>query len=264
MEKQFELLTQQADLNSDNIMEITELLESNSDIVLKGNVGVPKGIQFQHWLLERHNAKVVDLLFISKLTDIEIEKFVQRSLTLENNRLPLDSTFLLALSSHCLSKQIEQGPQISNFCRDFAFHCSRWDTSLIFNGLGFEYLSKKSEKIKSIVYSFSVEIPILETSTLQLYKTINLGKFSSVNTHSRTNMPDFAVLAKNKVLHPVDKNFCTKIAELICRPHAIQPYEDCLNSIVRGKKSNTCITSSSSSQTSCISSIQQSFVVVSN
>ena len=215
-------------------------------------------------MLEEHKAEIGDLLFISKLTEIETGKFINRALTLENNRLPLETTFLLALSSHCVSHQVEQGPHVLEFCKNFAFYCTRWDTNLLFNGLGFEYTNEKSEKFKSIVYSFTVEIPILEATTLPLYKTINLGVFEGPNKLRRTTVAENAVLAKNGILHPINKNYCENIAgELICPPHAISPYDDCLHQIFEGKPSVSCITAHSATQTNCVESIQQSFVVIS-
>ena len=109
----------------------------------------------RHWISTLVTGKqetyVGDLLFIRKLTKIESEKFIKRALTLENNCVPLDTTFSLALSSHCLSNQIAQGPHISDFSTNFALFCTRWDTSLVFKGIGFEYVTESSEKMKSVV-----------------------------------------------------------------------------------------------------------------
>ena len=76
---------------------------------------------------------------ISELSIDEAKAFETNVLQLQNNRLPLDKNFLIALRAKCLAVQTVHAPVAQMFCNDLAFHATRWDTGLKFHGVGFEF-----------------------------------------------------------------------------------------------------------------------------
>ena len=255
MEKQIQLLNQQTDLNGENFQEISDFLQRDQNLVLNGEQGVPLEITFEKALLKTKHAEYRDLFHISRFNDIEFKNFVQHSLTLENNRLPLDPAFLLALAAHCLAQQVDKSSIGQTFCKDFAFHSTRWDTKFDFNGIGFEYT--ENAKMKSTIYSFSVEIPVLESTTLKLFTVINLGSFIAKKLVKRTKLSEFAVETESSIMHPILLSKCNKFQRnWFCPPDAIEVYDDCLHKIYRGNSSPSCIVSVFPTQINCIAIIQ--------
>ena len=262
MESQIQLLNQQTELNTENFVSITDMLQKNENLVLNGQLGVPMEVNFQQALLKEKKAEWRDLFHIDRMNDIAYRKLTQHSLTLENNRLPLDSAFLLALRAHCLAQQIDKSSTGDNFCKEFAFYSTRWDTSFDFKGLAFEY--NEEGKFKSTIYSFSVLIPVLEPTRLKLFQIFNMGKYVARNQIKRTEMPENAVQTQNMLLHPITLQMCQKIGgNFFCPPHAITAYNDCLNAIFLGDSSPTCIVTTSPTQSTCSALIQQDFIVIS-
>ena len=261
MEKQIKLLNQQTDLNGENFQEVSDFLQRDENLVLNGEQGVPLEITFEKALLKTKHAEYRDLFHISRFNDIEFKHFVQHSLTLEINRLPLDPAFLLALAAHCLAQQVDKSSIGQTFCKDFAFHSTRWDTKFDFNGIGFEYT--ENAKIKSTIYSFTVEIPVLESKTLKLLTVINLGSFISKKLIKRTKLSEFAVETESSIMHPISLAKCNKFqGNWFCPPDAIEVYDECLHNIFNGNSSPSCIVSVFPTQINCIANIQQDIVVV--
>ena len=154
MESQIQLLNQQTELNTENFVSITDMLQKNENLVLNGQLGVPMEVNFQQALLKEKKAEWRDLFHIDRMNDIAYRKLTQHSLTLENNRLPLDSAFLLALRAHCLAQQIDKSSTGDNFCKEFAFYSTRWDTSFDLKAWHLNIMKKENSNRRSTVFRF--------------------------------------------------------------------------------------------------------------
>ena len=265
--EQMGLVRKQVNLTNYNLMDVVDsLTDENDPMVLSNDPLVPMEILGEKAMLygmgrEEHT------WHITKLNTRETDKFKTNILTLQNNRLPLEEPFLIGMKAQCLALQNQKTEREMKFCTDFAFHSNRWDTSLHFEGIGFSYFDfvfRNHTVIKEVVYSFSINIPILEKPELTQYKIRNLGRFVTQTTLQITLLPNFAIMALNQILKPLDKSQCAQIGKLeICPLSAVLRYDDCLNKNFNGLRSTRCKTEEVNPQSTCISSLGKPFVAVS-
>ena len=190
---------------------------------------------------------------ISELSIDEARAFETNVLQLQNNRLPLNKNFIIALRAKCLSIQKITSTLAQTFCNDLAFHATRWDSGLKFEGVGFELENKR---LKSTIYSMEVQIPILYDGGLAEYDIINLGRFQTENLIRKIHLPDKAVITGAGTIRPLDETQCIKMSSYkVCPKHAIKPFSSCLQSIYNGKLSQDCTVGDHFSPSTCTSQI---------
>ena len=199
---------------------------------------------------------------ISQLSIDEAKVFEENVLQLQNNRLPLNKNFLIALRAKCLAIQTVSSTLAQTFCNDLAFHATRWDTGLKFEGIGFELDDAK--KIKSTVYSMEIEIPVLYDGGLDEYVIYNLGRFQAANQIRKIPLPDNAVITAAGDIRPLNTHTCMQMNNYkICPKHAVGPFSSCLQSIFQGKISTDCSTIDIISPSTCTSRIIENSMAIS-
>ena len=165
-------LSKVINLNEKNIAEIARKLKTDPEIVLSSATELAFDIKYRSSLTKNdfqpYRMDLTNSLHISELATTEYQKFTRSCLTLQNHRLPLEKNFLLAIRAKCLSLQLSNGPAEQKFCNELAFYSTRWDTGLEFHGIGLSYLDVNKTIIKDVIYSFSVDIPVLDGSPLQM------------------------------------------------------------------------------------------------
>ena len=261
-------LNKAVQITENNLKEIAEMLQVNENLVLTGSNTLPFEINFSASGVKagKLNTKfdIQTALHISRLNTAEFLQFKNQVLTLQNSRLPLQTSFLLALRAECLSLQINSGDKEMAYCNDVAFHATRWDTALKFEGVGLSYIDDKNTKIRSIIYGFTTDIPILSVKNLERYSVINLGLFQAKQIMKKVLLPPDAVISKSGIIHPFNKNKCMSLASgLACPSSAIATYDPCLHAVFNGTDSSSCHTVKIRSQTTCISQMKENYAIVS-
>ena len=261
-------LDKAVELNEDTLDEIASILKTAPSMVLTGKSTLPFDIRFEQSQVQQGllNTRfdVQNALHISRLNTAEFLKFQTNVLTLQNSRLPLDTSFLIALRAQCLSLQIHPTTKEKKFCNELAFYSTRWDTGVSFNGIGLTYLDEDETMVKSVIFSFSVEIPVLYADDLEQLDIINLGRFESPGTVNRVQLPDFGIITKSGILHPFLKDKCIQLeSSTVCPTLAIGNYDECLHSTLNGTLSAKCKLEKLQTQKTCIDEVSETFVVVS-
>lgn len=86
---------------------------------------------------------------------------------LTTQRMPLFSKLILSIRAHCLSvKEIEDTYLAQEFCKAFALHTTRFNTSLRFSGLGLTKLGNE-RNLRSRVFDsklIDIQLQILDTT----------------------------------------------------------------------------------------------------
>jgi len=261
-------LSQSVKLNQENLKMVAKLLEKQPNIVLTGEASLPFDVRYESSLIKQGKLDtrydIDKSLHISRLNSEELHKFQNYILTLQNSRLPLDKTFLLALRAECMSLQIQKLGKRLQFCNELAFHASRWDSGLNFQGVGLTYLDKAETMIRSIIYSFEVDIPVLYEDNLEHFQLINLGTFISSDVIKTISLPSDAVVTKSGIIHPFKKDLCTSLSStLVCPTEAINTFDPCLHAVYNGTLSPDCEAQKSPSQSTCVSKVMENYAIVS-
>ena len=193
-EKSLKSLTSAVELDHSTLSSVIHQLRISPDLILAPNVtSVPITYQYMKALIkesskfERYYAD-----HISEFCESEAKTIELNILQLQNNRLPLDRNFLVAVRAKCLSLQKIEKTLAHEFCNDLAFHATRWDTGLKFLAVGFE--TNKKGDTTATVYSLALDIPILHDGGLPEFSIINIGRFQSENLIRKIALPSKAVI----------------------------------------------------------------------
>ena len=133
------------------------------------------------------------------------KEITESILTLRNHRLPLNPVFLDAIKAHCIAHQKVDEEQAADFCTNFSFHSSRWDTKLRFLGMGLttwdrkdaKTLGKEDMEIKQVIVSIRVEIPRMKLKAKK-FTAVNLGFFKEDNSRWKVDVPQHLVVMPSK------------------------------------------------------------------
>ena len=207
------------------------------------------------------NKKIVKIRSLNPYT---VTRIIQTTRTHSGNRLPLEDTFLLALRAKCLSIQRIDSIEIKEYCNDLAFYSTRRDTSLKFRGLGLTFFDDQRTKIQSIIYRFSLKIPILDGRNLQQLEIVNLGRYFSIGNISRVTLPEHGILNQNNNLFPLNVDKCTKLrSSTMCPVHAIMPFDPCLDAVYHGNHTSSCSWTKQSTVETCSKYDGATFTIIS-
>ena len=261
-------LSKVININEKNINKIAQQLKADPNVILSSNFELPFDIQYRAALTKTDfralRGDISNSLHISDLTTSEYLKFKENGLTLQNHRLPLTKNFLLAVRTKCLSLQSTVGQIEEKFCNDLAFYSTRWDTGLRFHGVGIVYIDEEQTMIKDVVYSSSIDIPVLQGQPLQKVTILNLGRFINLNEVKTVRLPTHAVLTKSNSIRPLELSSCKQSAELtVCPSWAISLFSECLHSIYNGSLSTSCTTEITPVKSTCVGQVHDNFVLVS-
>ena len=188
--------------------EFAEALKLNPKIVLAGNPDLPFDIRRDMATTQKgtFGSQLREINHISRHAFSQYTDFKKLVLTLQNQQLPLDTTFLLAVRAKCLSLQKVVDSSSKGFCNDFAFQLTKEDSSLKYRGVGLSFLDPLQKRIDSIIYSFQIAIPILDTRKLTQYDILNLGRFLRPTEIQRLKMPENGIITKSGNLHAISVN----------------------------------------------------------
>ena len=186
-------------------------------------------------------------------------------LELQSNKLPLQQTFIKALKAKCLAVQRSIDSFSKNFCREYVFRATKFDTQLEFLGSGLVFLDNKHKNIKGVMYTFKTSIPILDEIKLPRFSISNLGRYIEKYRIKKAYLPSNAVLSRSNQLEPLEISACIKLKRfLVCPPHAISFHNSCLQSIFANDKKDSCQTRILNVHSSCQTKISEKFVLVSS
>ena len=242
------------------VAELAEFFDAEPSLVLVGDPDLPFDIRTESGYIQRGEIGTkydTDRTFhISRHAAKQYDDFKHNVLTLQNERLPLDETFLLAMRAKCLSLQTEMTDKIIQFCNEFAFHTTRWDTSLEFQGVGLNFLDMEQTQIDGIIYSFQVDIPVLDDRELEHSRIINLGRFKPDSSFAQVELPSHAIINRSGSIHGLMTDKCTLFKSMqVCPPHSILSHDDCLSAVFNGTSSTKCTWQTSIIDETCISEV---------
>ena len=199
---------------------------------------------------------------ISDLSSEEAKTFEDNVLQLQNNRLPLNKDFLIAVRARCMALQPSTITEAQSFCNDLAFYATRWNSGLQFNGVGFEL--DKERRLKSTIYSITIKIPILQSSGLREFDIVNMGRFQAANIIRKINLSKKAVIKASGNIHPFDDTKCLQLNKYkVCPEDAIEPFSSCLQSIFSQKITKNCKTYDEVTPTTCVGTFHGSTMIIS-
>lgn len=182
---------------------IKRIRKSKRPIVAYGGLQIPNDAKAIKEIMEGADQEI-NRYFAE--TSASLGKEITESiLTLKNHRLPLNPTFLSAIKAHCIAYQKVEEDQAKEFCNNFAFHSTRWDTKLRFLGMGIttwdrkdaKTLTKDDMEIKQVIISMRVYIPRMKLKAKK-YTTINLGYFKQDNSRWKVDVPQHLVVMPSK------------------------------------------------------------------
>ena len=248
--------------------ELAEFFDAEPSLVLVGDPDLPFDIRAESGFIQKGAIGTkydTDRTFhISRHAAKQYDDFKHHVLTLQNQRLPLDETFLLAIRAKCLSLQTGETDKIIQFCNEFAFHTTRWDTSLEFQGVGLNFLDMEQSQIDGIIYSFQIDIPVLDDRELEHLRIINLGRFKPDSSFARVELPSHAVINRSGRIHGLKTDQCTLFKSMqVCPPNSILSHDDCLTAVFNGTSSTKCTWQTSIIDETCISEVLETSVIVS-
>ena len=192
-----------------------------------------------------------------------VEKLENYMMTLENNRLPKQKTFILAVRTKCLASQRTINSSTREFCRKFSLRTTKSNTGLEFLGSGLKYFDREQSKIKGVMFSFQLYIPILDDVSLPQFQIVNLGRFVDSNRIKKAILPAFAVKSRSGTIEPLNRESCFDLHKsLICPSNAISAHDDCLQSIYDTNNTSICKIVIVNSQISCQTQTFPKFLVV--
>ena len=263
-EQALKSLTNAVEFDHEGLNSVVRQLRVDSELVLSPNVSsIPafyaylKAKTIHEDFDPSRNVRKYQRFYPNHISQFSLEEsraFEQNVLQLQNNRLPLNKNFLLALRAKCLAVQTISSALAQTFCNDLAFHATRWDTGLKFEGIGFEF--NENKKFKSTVYSMEIQIPILYDGGLTEYDIINLGRFQSANTIRKIPLPVKAVITAAGDIRPLnDKNCIRMNTYKVCPKHAIGPFSSCLQSVYDAQISADCPVIDVISPSTCTSQV---------
>ena len=270
-EQALKSLTRAVEFDHETLDSVVNQLQVDKDLVLAPNVSsVPTFYKYMkakttHADFDPNkNVRKFQRFYANHISELSIDEaraFEKNVLQLQNNRLPLDKNFLIALRAKCLAVQTVHAPVAQMFCNDLAFHATRWDTGLKFHGVAFEFDQKK---IKSTIYSIEVQIPILYEGSLAEYEIINLGRFITENTVRKISLPEKAVVTAAGDIRPLSDNKCIKMQKYkVCPRHAIGPFSSCLQSVFNAALSLDCPVVDTLSPSTCTSQLKKGYMAIS-
>ena len=264
-------LTNAVEFDHESLKSVVNQMRVNQDLVLAPNVSsIPTFYAYMKSKTTHEdfdpnkNVRKFQRFYANHISELSIDEakaFEQNVLQLQNNRLPLNKNFIIALRAKCLSLQKITSKLAQTFCNDLAFHATRWDSGLKFDGVGFELNNKH---LKSTIYSIEVKIPILYDGGLTEYDVINLGRFQDENRIRKIPLPPKAVLTSAGTIRPLDEKQCIQMQSYkVCPKHSIKPFSSCLQSVFNGELSKDCTAKDSFSPSTCTSEIFNSAIAIS-
>ena len=172
---------------------------------------------------------------------------IESILTLRNHRLPLNTVFLDAIKAHCIAYQKVSEDEAKEFCTNYSFHSSRWDTRLRFQGMGLttwprkdgKSLSKEDMEIKQVIIALQVEIPRMKL-VAKKYSAINLGYFTEDNSRWMVEVPQHLVVMPSKEVMELRPSDCLIFTPTFaCDAVSLAPSQ-CGESILLGNSTQYC------------------------
>ena len=140
------LITQQINYERERISELEEVVETVNDkldlaikrirksrrpIVSWGGLAIPDDAKAVKMIMEGADAEI-NQYFAQQSATLGRE-ITQSVLTLQNHRLPLNPVFLDAIKAQCIAHQQTSEEEAKEFCTNYAFHSTRWDTRFNFD-----------------------------------------------------------------------------------------------------------------------------------
>ena len=210
-------------LNANNIATVARYMQTmNGEIATVAPLEAPAGTlaSLKHAFSSEHGLGEFVINFSQTMAD----KVIQQMLDLTNNRLPTDVNFVNSMRAACLSQQIDQTDETTEHCRQFAFHTTRWDTSLKFAGVGLVSVPENLDNLEGVLLSLSVDIPVYEFTGAG-YRTHNLGFFTAPNVRQMLQVPKFITVYPNGAARGMVKSRCLSFNNgFACQSDLLEPH----------------------------------------
>ena len=171
--------------------------------------------ELSHEFIPDENKRAAYSEHISEFGNEIVQKLEHYMLELQSNKLPLQKTFIKALTAKCLAVQRTIDTFSKNFCREYVFRATKFDTQLEFLGSGLVFLDNQHKNIKGVMYTFKTSIPILDEIKLPRYSISNLGRYIEKYKIKKAHLPSNAVLSRSNQLEPLEISACIKLKRFL-------------------------------------------------
>ena len=180
--------------------------------------------------------------FMKRLIETQFNQITSDHWQLINSQLPYTRMDLHrnTLTAKCLSIQYSINDATKEFCRTYTedFHTYSNSAKMKYHGLSIT--KNENGKIKEIIMSASLNIPILEEPIYDSYQIINMGTFTE-NEKIKLDVP------KNIIINGLEidgyNGFkCENIGNTfsICPANIMVPDDECTGNIFHEAKTNQC------------------------
>ena len=186
--------------------------------------------------------------WLTKLVKDEIYYFQREHENLIRGTTPIGrsyETYKNTIIAKCIAAQKITETEAKKFCEQFG---ETTTTSMKYYGVSIT--KNENNKIKEIIFSSSVNIPILENETYENYQIINLGTYKN-GIRTKLNVP--TTIATNGLkTDSYNRHYCTENGNfLTCPLNAMIPEDDCLGNIFNENKFHSCTVTNRKTQKTC-------------
>lgn len=226
---------------------VKRIRKSRRPIVAYGGLQIPNDAKAVREILMGNDQEINR--FFAEQSAAFGKEISESILTLRNHRLPLNPVFLAAIKAHCIAYQKVEEEEAEEFCNNYGFHSTRWDTRLRFLGMGLttwdrkdaKSLTKDDMEIKQIIIAMRVEIPRMKLKAKK-YTSVNLGYFKEDNSRWMVDVPQHLVVMPSKEVLELRPSDCLVFTPTFaCDAVSLAPNQ-CGESILLSNSTKYCET----------------------
>ena len=176
--------------------------------------------------------------WLTKLVNWATEQFIKEHEILQKNQIPFNSgqTYKSTITAKCISAQKTNNKTARKFCEQFT---EKVYYSNIIQYHGFSITKNENNKIKEIIFSSSINIPIMEEEIYGNYKVINLGTFENGIKKQLQLTQNIATNGLNA--YSYDSHRCSSNGDfIVCPSNTMIPEDECIGNIFNENETNAC------------------------
>ena len=260
-------MTRAAELSKETIEEMALEMRENGHLA----TAMSPDVLLKHYIFMAHNWDITTENnkngpeFINELIKKQLERIQKSHSHLLDGHLPIiylnEDLHKNTMTAKCLSIQYEINEITKEFCQTFTNGYQYKGHPITYHGLSMT--KNENGKIKEVIMSASVIIPILEKQLYENYKIINLGTFDG-NNKINLETPENILINGSKI-----DGFNTYECEMIgssyyiCHSNVMIPNDECVGKILNEDGINHCILKKQPTRHTCSIYENSDFLAVS-
>ena len=199
--------------------------------------------------------------WLTKLINWETEQFIKEHETLLKKQIPFNSheTYKTTITAKCISAQKTNNRTARKFCEQFT---EKVYYSNIIQYHGFSITKNENNKIKEIIFSSSINIPIMEEEIYRNYKVINLGNFE--NGIKKQLQLSNNIATNGLYTYSYNIHRCSTNGDfIVCPSNTMIPEDECIGNIFNENETHACIQKITKTRKTCALWENHQFIFIS-